>query len=230
MGTFDPTWEAIHEQQSWGAYPSEEVIRFVARNYYSTTRSAVRFLDLGCGAGAVTWYLAREGFETHGVDGSFSAIERAATRLRAEGVTATLHVADLAKLPYPNDHFDAVIDSAAIYANPTAAIRSILEECQRVTKPGGRFFSTGLFSVGMTGWETGERVEANTYRGITKGPLAGRGTVHFFTETEVTELWTGAGFCDIEIDSVVRTDHGGEVTVAYLMASARTSTQDSKSR
>lgn len=28
-------WENIHANQEWGKYPSEQVVRFVARNYYN---------------------------------------------------------------------------------------------------------------------------------------------------------------------------------------------------
>ncbi len=58
MNTHD-AWEKIHSQKVWG-YPSEHVIRFVARNYYKRNRSEVKILDFGCGTGANTWSLARE--------------------------------------------------------------------------------------------------------------------------------------------------------------------------
>ena len=62
--SIDPIWEKIHSTQAWGAYPSEHVIRFVTRNYYSAeNRRAIKILDFGCGQGAHTWYLSREGFD-----------------------------------------------------------------------------------------------------------------------------------------------------------------------
>lgn len=61
--SFDQSWEEIHAKRIWGGYPSEHVIRFVARNFYGVqNRDCVRILDFGCGAGAHTWYLVREGF------------------------------------------------------------------------------------------------------------------------------------------------------------------------
>lgn len=47
--SFDQTWEEIHKNQSWGKYPTEHVIRFIARNYYSQERSKIKILDFGCG-------------------------------------------------------------------------------------------------------------------------------------------------------------------------------------
>ena len=73
--SIDPIWKKIHSTQAWGAYPSEHVIRFVVRNYYSAeNRRAIKILDFGCGQGARTWYLSREdSMHTH-FDGSESAV------------------------------------------------------------------------------------------------------------------------------------------------------------
>jgi 2-polyprenyl-3-methyl-5-hydroxy-6-metoxy-1,4-benzoquinol methylase len=76
-GSWDPAWEEIHKSRKLGKYPPEELVRFVARKYYKvSSREAFRFFDLGCGLGAASWYLAREGFTVFGIDGSKSSIER----------------------------------------------------------------------------------------------------------------------------------------------------------
>lgn len=219
--SFDTKWEQIHQQQDWGKYPVEEVIRFVARNYYGKDRSQIRILDAGCGKGAVAWFLAREGFDVYAFDGSPTAISKAETRLRAEGLQAAFTVCDAAHLPYLDNFFDAVIDSAMIYANRTAQIRLILRECHRVLKPGSEFFSTGLFKIGMTGYGTGERLEENTYRDLSQGILAGRGTVHFFDRQQISELWIQAGFQSVAIDCLERSDLGGLNTISYYMVEAQ---------
>ncbi len=91
MKTFDKIWEEIHQEVEWGGkYPSEEVIRFIARNYYGADRENTKILDLGCGTGAVTWFLAREGFDTMGVDGSSVAIEKARKLMKKKKVLKQL--------------------------------------------------------------------------------------------------------------------------------------------
>lgn len=67
----------IHSTQEWGRYPSETVIRFITRNYYKAEREKIKILDFGCGAGAHTWNLAREGFDEYAFDGSKSAMDKA---------------------------------------------------------------------------------------------------------------------------------------------------------
>lgn len=217
MRAFDEIWEQIHNEQEWGKYPSEEVIRFVARNYYRMERSTVKMLDAGCGTGAVTWFLAREGFVVSGFDGSMTAVRKAMDRLMAEGLSADLKVADAAGMPFENEFFDGIVDSAMIYANTSEAIRKILRECYRVLKPGGKLFSTGLFKIGMTGYGTGEKLEEHTYRELTEGALAHRGTVHFFDQVQISALWSEAGFKNIKLDSVNRTDMNGAVKIDFFM-------------
>lgn len=33
--SFDNYWEQVHSRTEWGQYPTEHVIRFIARNYYN---------------------------------------------------------------------------------------------------------------------------------------------------------------------------------------------------
>lgn len=98
--TFDNKWEELHKERAWGEYPSEDVVRFVARNYYDKERASIKVLDVGCGQGANTWYLANEGFDAYGFDGSKSAIIKARKRLNEKNLNAELIVADAADLPY----------------------------------------------------------------------------------------------------------------------------------
>lgn len=46
MKSVSEEWEKIHSTQEWGRYPSETVIRFIARNYYKTEREKIKILDV----------------------------------------------------------------------------------------------------------------------------------------------------------------------------------------
>ena len=59
--SWDATWEEVFRQQEWGKYPGEDLIRFVARNFYNVEkRSDIKILEVGCGPGANLWFIARE--------------------------------------------------------------------------------------------------------------------------------------------------------------------------
>lgn len=220
MKAFDEKWEEIHSESQWGKYPSEEVIRFVARNYYSRNRKETKLLDLGCGAGANSWFMAREGFKVYAFDGSSSAVERARKRMMEEGVDVEIKVADAVETYYENEFFDAVIDNAVIYANKISSIKDILKESYRILKKDGKHFSSGLFTAETTGYGTGELLEYNTYRNLTKGPIADLGTIHFFTKEEIMELWTEAGFRNVKIDRYTRTDNNEDINISYYVVEA----------
>lgn len=150
---WDSVWESIFQQQEWGKYPNEELVRFIARNFYNVPdRRDVKILEVGCGTGANLWFVAREGFSVYGVDGSETAISRAVSRLDKEvdSWNGQLWVGDIVDLPFPDESFDAVIDCEAICCNSFEDSKRIYTEMSRVLKPNGKLFSK-TFAEGTKG-------------------------------------------------------------------------------
>ncbi|MGM0599608.1 MAG: class I SAM-dependent methyltransferase [Candidatus Rifleibacteriota bacterium] len=221
MKTFDQEWDKVHQSKNWGKYPAEEVIRFVFRNFSASDRSEMKILDLGCGQGANCWFLARENFDFFAVDGSYRAATKCDELVRTiTNPQGRILQADLGLLPFADSSFDAIVDAAAISANSKINIELILKEITRILKPGGKFLSTGLFDCQTSGYQTGQRLEENTYRNLTSGPLAQIGTIHFFTSSEIKHLWQKAGFNNIKIDSLTRTDNNEQAKVSYFIVEA----------
>ena len=89
-------------------------------------------------------FLAQEGFDYYGVDGSHEFVEIATERLKQAGYdTSTIQQSTFEKLPY-EDNFDAVIDRGSITCNRKAEVPALVDEAKRVLKPGGYLFSTFL--------------------------------------------------------------------------------------
>jgi SAM-dependent methyltransferase len=132
-------WDNIFKSRPWGKYPPESLVRSIARTYPQTNRSGVRMLELGCGPGAITWFLSREGFTVTGMDWSQAAIEQNHARHEAEKLPSpTLWEGDFtATMPFPPRSFDHVIDSVALYCNSTPKRYRAMQEVLRVLRPGG---------------------------------------------------------------------------------------------
>ncbi len=198
--SWDNTWEKIYRSREWGKYPPEELVRFVARNYYGAKdRKGVAMLDLGCGTGAAAWYVAREGFSVCGIDGSATAIKIAKKRFAQEKLRGEFVVGDIAALPYKDAQFDAVVDIAAVQHNSPANIKKILAEVHRTLKPGGKFFSMMIADD--------------------KSLAAWPGAIHFFTRAEISRLLKG--FKSTTVDSVVRTKNNSTGKIKFWIVEAK---------
>ncbi len=225
MQSFDETWEKIHATEEWGKYPSESVIRFVARNYYNKDRKSIKILDFCCGSGANTWYLTREGFDVYAFDGSQSAVRKIKYRLKAEGLSADIKVCDALETNYEDDFFDCIIDNVSIYANRLNDIVKMYGETYRMLKTGGKIF-TSMFTKNTTGYGLGEALEKDTFKNISQGNLAGRGIAHFYDKKEITELLHSIGFKNVVSDSLNYTDRGSIIEQFLVQAEKRGKTNE----
>jgi ubiquinone/menaquinone biosynthesis C-methylase UbiE len=119
-----------------------EIFPSLVQDLLADVREARRILDVGCGPGQFTILLAEAvpGAETWGIDLAPTMIELAREHAAKSPAAARLHfeVADVAKLPFPDAHFDAVVSSGSIKHWPDAGAG--LREMHRVLAPGGRAF------------------------------------------------------------------------------------------
>ena len=197
---WDSIWEDVFSSRSFGMYPQEELIRFVARNFYSRERSEVKILEIGTGPGANVWFCAREGFQVYGVDGSETAVRQAVERLDDEipGWQGEIKCGDFSKpLPWPEATFDAVIDSEAVCCNShDDAVRSYAE-ARRVLKVGGKLF-VRTFTDRCVGFGTGEKLGHNAFA-VAEGPISGHGFCRFSSRSDLDELLEGFALDAIDI-------------------------------
>ncbi len=217
--SWDSRWEDAHRRRPWGRYPPEELVRFVTRTFGAVEdRSSVRFLDVGCGTGAAAWFLAREGYQVSGVDGSFAALRGGSDRAVSERVAIAFVRGDLSRLPFADHSVDCVVDVHAIQHNRRTDALAIMDEIIRVLRGGGRYF--GLIAASGTTLGTGgEELGDGTYAAFGTGPFAGLGVVRFYDENAVGELLRR--FQDVTLDRSERTQDGGLLRINSWVASAQ---------
>lgn len=96
-------------------------------------RARGRIVDLGCGPGHVTAFLAALDADVEGVDLSPEMIAEARARFPAQ----TFTVADMFALPYADGALAGIVAFYAIVHLPTAELGGALREMHRVIAPGG---------------------------------------------------------------------------------------------
>ncbi|MEP7298115.1 MAG: class I SAM-dependent methyltransferase [Burkholderiales bacterium] len=127
-----------------GAY-DDFALREVVLSWLATSSAAkpgAKILELGCGTGALSCMLAKQGFQVTGVDISSSAISfaRSIASKRALGVAFT--VADVCALEFTDAGFDLVIDSHLLHciALPLER-RQLLSRISRLLASDGEFWT-----------------------------------------------------------------------------------------
>jgi ubiquinone/menaquinone biosynthesis C-methylase UbiE len=105
-------------------------------------------LDVGCGRGEDLAYLARHGWNGKklvGVEIFSDSVIAARSRIPE----ASIIESNAARLPFPDGHFDAVMQTTVLSSVTSATVRgAIVSEMFRVVRPGGLVLSWDLKSAG----------------------------------------------------------------------------------
>lgn len=94
-------------------------------------------LELGCGAGDLSLFLAEAGYEAHGVDIAPSAIDWAREKAVTRGLQANFRVGSVLELSaFQDGYFDLVLDGYCFHCIIGPDRARFLASAMRVLKPG----------------------------------------------------------------------------------------------
>ncbi|MFQ6343024.1 class I SAM-dependent methyltransferase [Campylobacter sp. VTCC 70190] len=183
-------WEEIFDKKEWGKYPSENLIRFIARNFYNAQdRSKINILELGFGTGTNLWFCAREGFSVSGIEWSKTGANRFKKRMETEKLSDKIKQIEIGDYKdsldcFEDESFDALIDVASLCCNDRAKTRDIFIKALKKLKIGGKFYSSAL-SKQLFGYEEnkGDFFEPNC------GIYVKMGALRFDDEQSLKELY-----------------------------------------
>lgn len=121
-----------------------EVVAFIEKTSQVLQTSQVssrRALDLGCGTGTNSIYLAQHGFAVVGVDFSAKAIATARAKASRANVGVEFHVADVTRLDSLHVHapFDFVLDIGCLHALDAAERARYAEQIAHLMRPNAVF-------------------------------------------------------------------------------------------
>ncbi|MFB9687175.1 class I SAM-dependent methyltransferase [Amycolatopsis plumensis] len=159
-----------------------------------------RWLDVGCGTGALTAAVltAADPAEVVGVDPSEGFLETARASVTDPRVTFTL--ADARSLPFPDDRFDVVVSGLVLNFVPEPARAAA--EIARVTAPGGlaaAYFwdlAEGMELIRRF-WDAAAEFDPSTVAELDEGRK--------FTlcrPEPLGRLWTDAGFTSVSVGEI----------------------------
>lgn len=159
-------------------------------------RAARKILDLGCGTGRHSIYLAKKLYDVSGFDESSEALRQTKMLAESKGLKVKLKQGSIYKrLPYHSSYFDGVIATNIIHHGMRYEVKAAVEEIVRVLKHKGILFATFPKDVGRKNkkWIKKARKIAPSTFFPTKGPEAG--LIHFvFDKASIYEI-----FCDFDL-------------------------------
>lgn len=189
-------WENIYRLQGEVQTEVLQVVKEATQLFKE--KGYKRIMDLGCGTGRHTIYLAQQGFDVYATDISETGLE--ITKKKADNLNLTNIIYkqhDMATIPFEDDSFDAVLCIWTTGHGLLNDVRRNVDEMYRVTKPGGIVFADYV-SVFDETYGLGTEIEPNTF----VGSRPGEEDIlhHYSTKEELQNLY--AGFSTIRINDI----------------------------
>jgi SAM-dependent methyltransferase len=207
--------ESFRDQIASAAFntaPVEGLVRFVShylRAHYPDTAShrALRFLEVGSGAGPNLVWLAERGIEANGVDISPSAVALCRGVFETRGISerlGRLEHASATALPFEDNSLDGVLESCVFQHLNKEDRETAHAEVVRVLKPGGVFVghmisdqhTTYLAKKHQENPEDSGTLDLETNASPGKVHLESIGLAHFFAKEEYQTLLKGCSVID----------------------------------
>ncbi len=130
-------WNAVLEP-IWRE-PAEDIYYLAAR---WKRDNRMRILDLGCGVGRHSIFLAQHGFSVDAFDLSPDGISMVQQTAHEMNLPITTKMGDMLTLPYDSGQFDCVLAFHTIYHTDKPGIERVISEIARVLSPHGEVFVT----------------------------------------------------------------------------------------
>jgi SAM-dependent methyltransferase len=98
-----------------------------------------RALDVGCGYGRASIFMALQGWQVDGIDFVPKAIEVARQRALSNGVTINFHLGDMTNLDFLSGSYDFALDVGCSHSLDSAGLRLYHGELLRLLRQGATY-------------------------------------------------------------------------------------------
>jgi ubiquinone/menaquinone biosynthesis C-methylase UbiE len=177
-------WEPVYREKGELYQDVQPEIKKYARIFKKNEYK--RILDLGCGTGRNTIYLAQQGFMVYALDISKTGVDITKKKAKALGLeNIVFDVSDMKSTPYPDNYFDAVACILTLSHGRLKDNKEAIDEIYRILRPKGMLI-TEVMSVKDKTCGKGEKIEENTFLG---GMDDDKHMMHhYFTKKEIKML------------------------------------------
>ncbi len=139
-------WEREHRYQNtlpsmMSGNPSTGVVTFIEYLKKFKLKLPLKIVDIGCGKGRNTIYLAKQGFEVYAIDYIKLALNHTKNQAEKNNLTSKVHLEEAEidkKWFFPDNFFDIAVDSFSSIDIETKRGREVYkDEMLRTLKPAG---------------------------------------------------------------------------------------------
>ena len=110
----------------------------------ATFKQPSRALDLGCGTGTNSIYLAQNGWQVTGIDFSPKALELARRKAQRANVQVDFHLGDVTSLDFISEPFDLILDLGCLHSLDRDSRKRYANQLRRLTHPGSKYLLYGF--------------------------------------------------------------------------------------
>jgi tellurite methyltransferase len=183
MGGWQDLWQNPEIARQWAERPPiPEVVEMADR---LEAESRHRVLDIGCGMGRHTVYLAARGFQVTALDNAPVAVSACRESVAKANLTATILPVSMTEMDFPTASFDGAISTQVIHHARKAVMAQIIDTITHQLSPHG-YFVLAMPTPDHFDCGRGEEVEPGTW--VDPNHREGPVPHHFCTQDEIHEL------------------------------------------
>src|SRR5579884_100386 len=135
----------------WDGHPQSPTLRGLSEGTDALPPGSA--LDVGCGTGDASIYLAQHGWQVTGVDFTPKAVEKARAKARAANLTVNLVHADVTHLSQAGigSRFELIVDNGCFHGMSNGDRDLYVREITAAAAPGARLFMVAFKRSGRLG-------------------------------------------------------------------------------